>query len=61
MVSVIEYGENIGTLKNLFEDYRQAVRFAKRIIAVSENQYKLIAPYLWWCREKGEYIKIESD
>lgn len=61
MVSVIEYGDNIGTLKNLFLDFHQAVRFAKRIIDLSENQYKLVAPYLWWCFEKGEYIKIESD
>ena len=61
MVSVIEYGDNIGTLKNLFYDFHQAARFTKEIIDVSENQYEWIGPYLWCCREKREYIKIERE
>ena len=61
MVSVIEYGANIGTLKNLFRDHHQAVRFAKRVIDISENQYEWIGAYLWCCHEKREFIKIEGE
>jgi hypothetical protein len=42
MVCVIEYGENIGTLKNLFRDLQQAIGFAKQIIEFSENYYECI-------------------
>jgi hypothetical protein len=42
MVCVIEYGENIGTLKNLFRDLQQAVRFVKQIVEFSENDYECI-------------------
>jgi hypothetical protein len=61
MVSVIEYGDNIGTLKNLFGDHHQAVCFAKRIIDDSANQYEWIGPNQWYCAEKLEYIKIEGE
>jgi hypothetical protein len=60
MVSVIEYGDNIGTLKNLFTDLPQAVCFAKRIMNVADNKYESIGSYKWYCAEKKEYIKIES-
>ena len=61
MVSVTEYGDNIGTLKNLFLDFRQASRFVRKIINLSENHYEWIGPYLWCCYEKEEYIKIEGE
>ena len=61
LISVIEYGDHIGTLKNLFLDLQQAVVFAKKIIAVSDNRYEPVGRYLWYCREKQEYIRIDSD
>ncbi len=32
MVCVLEYGENIGTLQNIFHDLQQATVFAKQLI-----------------------------
>ena len=61
MVSVLEYGDNIGTLKNLFWDRQQAVVFAKKIIDLSDNNYEYIGPNQWYCHEKQEYIKIEDE
>jgi len=61
MISVVEYGKNIGTLKNIFWDLPQAVIFAKRIIAFSDNSYDCIGRYQWCCRAKQEYIKIVGD
>ena len=60
MVCVIEYGENIGTLRNLFPDIQQARVFAKQIIALSEKEYKRIGPNQWYCQDKKEYVKIEG-
>jgi len=60
MVNVIEYGDNIGTLKNLFRDLPQAVRFARRIMNFTDNKYESIGSYKWYCAEKKEYIKIEG-
>lgn len=60
MVNVIEYGDNIGTLKNLFTDLPQAVRFAKKIMDFTEDKYECIGSYQWYCAEKQEYIKIEG-
>ena len=59
MICVIEYGENIGTLRNLFPDIQQARVFAKRIIALSEKEYTCIGPNQWYCQDKKEYLKIE--
>lgn len=61
MVSVLEYGDNIGTLKNLFGDRQQAVMFAKRIIGSSNNKYLCVGPDQWYCQEKKEYIKIIDE
>ena len=61
MTQVLEYGDNIGTLKNFFCDLQQAVTFAKTIIAVSDNTYEYVGPYHWYCSEKQEYIKIEDE
>lgn len=60
MICVIEYGENIGTLRNLFSDIQQARVFAKQIIALSEKEYKCIGPNQWYCQDKEEYVKIEG-
>jgi hypothetical protein len=57
---VIECGENIGTLKNLFADIQQARVFAEQIIALSGNEYKCIGPNQWYCQDKKEYVKIEG-
>ncbi len=61
MVSVVEYGDNIGTLKDLFWDRQQAVMFVEKIIGLSNNKYLCIGPYQWYCQEKREYIKIEGE
>ena len=60
MVCVIEYGENIGTLKNLFRDLQQAVGFVKNIIEFSEDEYAYIGKNQWHCPDKNEYVKIEN-
>ena len=52
MVCVIEYGENIGTLRNLFQDFQQARIFVEQLIALSEDSYKCIGPNQWYCQEK---------
>ncbi len=60
MICVVEYGENIGTLRNLFPDIQQALVFAKQIIALSDEEYTCIGPNQWYCRKRNEYVKIES-
>ena len=60
MICVVEYGEHIGTLRNLFPDSQQALVFAKRIIALSDSAYRCIGPNQWYCQEKKEYVKIEG-
>jgi len=60
MICVVEYGENIGTLRNLFPDPQQAIVFAQQIIALSEGEYQCIGPHQWYCQEKREYLKIEG-
>ena len=61
MICVIEYGENIGTLRNLFHDFQHAQIFAKQLIALSKDEYESIGPNQWYCRAKEEYVKIESN
>jgi hypothetical protein len=60
MFFVIEYGENIGTLKNIFCTMSQAQRFVRGIIDVSVESYECIGPDRWFCREKDEYLMIEA-
>jgi hypothetical protein len=60
MVCVVEYGENTGTLRNLFLDFKQALIFAEQIIALSNDKYESIGPHQWYCPEKNEYVKIEE-
>jgi hypothetical protein len=60
MVCVLEYGENIGTLRNLFRDEEQAVVFAKHIIELSEAEYTCIATNKWYCSQKDEYVEVQE-
>ena len=61
MICVIEYGENIGTLRNLFQDFQQALIFAKQLIELSNDNYESIGPNQWYCQAKKEYVKIEEN
>ena len=60
MVCVVEYGDNIGTLKNLFMDLQEAIRFSERIMTSSENEYESIGRHQWYCRKKKEFVRIEN-
>jgi hypothetical protein len=60
MICVVEYGEHIGTLRNLFPDSQQALVFAQQVIALSDGEYRCIGPNQWYCPEKKEYVKIEG-
>jgi len=60
MVCVLEYGENIGTLRNLFRDEQQAIIFAKHIIDLSEEEYTCIASNKWYCAHKNEYVEVQN-
>ncbi len=59
MVCVLEYGDNIGTLRNLFRDEGQAIVFAKHIMDLSEEEYTCIATNKWYCSNKKEYVEIQ--
>jgi len=61
MICVVEYGKDIGTLRNLFRDPQQAQVFAEQIIALSDNKYESIGPNQWYCQEKNEYVKIVNS
>lgn len=61
MICVVEYGEKIGTLRNLFRDLHQAEIFVKQIIALSDKNYECIGPNQWYCPAKNEYVKIENS
>jgi hypothetical protein len=61
MICVMEYGENIGTLRNLFQDFRQALIFAEQLIELSNDNYESIGPNQWYCQAKKEYVKIEDN
>ena len=60
MVCVLEYGENIGTLRNLFRDEQQAIVFAKYIIELSEEEYTRIAANKWYCSKRDEYVEVQT-
>lgn len=60
MICVIEYGEKIGTLRNLFSSRQQAIVFAKRMMALSDKAYRPVGPHQWYCSAKKEYLKIEG-
>jgi len=59
MVQVVEYGENIGTLMNLFHDEQEAMKFAKTLMDYSAEEYTCIGPRQWYCTRKNEYVKVE--
>jgi len=60
MVQVIEYGENIGTLKYFFRDEQAAMKFIKKIMDETEEEYTQLGPDNWYCTTKKEYVKIET-
>jgi hypothetical protein len=60
MVCVLEYGRNIGTLRNIFQDMQQAAIFAKQIIDLADDEYTCIATNKWYCEEKNEYVEIKD-
>jgi hypothetical protein len=59
MVQVVEYGENIGTLRNLFLDEKEAMKFARTIMDYSAEEYTYIGSRQWYCARKNEYVKVE--
>ena len=59
MVYVVEHGENIGTLRNIFADFQQALVFAENLISFSDDTYTCIAPNKWYCKKKNEFVEIE--
>ena len=58
MYCVMEYGENIGTVKTLFKDIKNALGFAKKIMQSSSHVYRSIDKYEWYCSETEEFVKI---
>jgi hypothetical protein len=60
MICVVEYGQDIGTLRNLFLDIEQATFFVKRIIEFAEDEYTCIASNKWYCENKNEYLEIKD-
>ena len=60
MVCVLEYGKDIGTLRNIFQDMHQAAIFAKQLIDFADDEYTCIATNKWYCQEKNEYVEIKD-
>ena len=60
MVCVLEYGENIATLQNIFHDLQQATVFARQLIDLAEEEYTRIAKNKWFCEKKNEYVEIKN-
>ena len=60
MFCVLEYGENIGTLRNIFRDSQQATDFAKQLIDFADEEYTCIAINTWYCETKNEYVEIKD-
>ena len=59
MARVLEYGENIGTLRNIFQNLQEAIVFANQIIEVADEEYICIGLNKWFCEEKNEYVEIQ--
>ena len=57
MARVLEYGENIGTLQNIFHDLQQATVFAKQLIELADEEYTCIAKNKWFCETKTSMSK----
>ncbi|UCH20959.1 MAG: hypothetical protein JSU83_20970 [Deltaproteobacteria bacterium] len=60
MFCVLEYGENIGTVRKLFPDMKKALCFAKQVMDHSGRVYRTAGKHKWFCIEKKEYLKIEK-
>ena len=60
MVCVLEYGKNIGTLRNIFQDMQQAATFAQQILEFTDDEYTCVAANKWYCEKKNEYVEIKD-
>ena len=60
MVCVVEYGDNIGTLRNIFTDINQAVNFAQKLISCSDETYTPVGKNKWYCQAKNEFVEIQT-
>ena len=61
MFWVMEYGDNIGTVKKLFTDMRKALSFARQIMHGSGRDYQATVRHEWYCVATQEYIKVEKS
>jgi len=52
MVCVDEYGENIGKLRKLFCELKQALVFAMQITELADKEYTCVGTYKWFCEKK---------
>jgi len=60
MVCVLEYGKNIGTLRNIFRNLQQALVFAEQIIELADEEYICLGSNKWFCEKKNEYVEIKN-
>ncbi len=60
MVCVLEYGDDIGTLRNIFHDLHQARVFANQLIDLADEDYTCVAKNKWYCKKKNEYVEIRD-
>jgi hypothetical protein len=60
MYCVVEYGENIGTLRNLFNRKKDASSFARRIMNAYGRKYRRIGRDAWFCRVTKEFIRVDK-
>ena len=60
MFCVVEYGDDIGMLKNFFQDFGQALTFVQKIFKYSGSPYRSIGENQWHCKSRNEYLKIEE-
>jgi hypothetical protein len=56
----MEYGDNIGTVKNLFTDLKKALIYARQIMQCSGRDYQATGRHEWYCVATQEYIKVEK-
>ena len=61
MITVTEYDDNGGKLKNFFRDITAAREFADKMIRASAKKFEQIEPDHWYCKSKMIHIKIEAD
>ena len=60
MYCVVEYGGDIGMLKNFFQELDQALTFVQKIFKYSGSRYRCIGKNKWHCKARNEFLKIEE-